>query len=304
VNAKRCIAALAANLLLVSSLAANVRLEGEPFVPSAPLRWGATNAPPQKVILLRAGKKSFPESALTNLLSYTSFHSTDLAQSDDPGVVVFRSKQGKSVRILKVSQSEGLVSYTAPIDTDPHGVPSAERAVGLAFEFLSRLGVPTNEIANLRTGLDQTITTYDKKGGKEIGKEISRRGVAIERQFNGMRGLGYLTIGFGNDEKPMFVDLHWKRFQPDRELRCVTPDEILGRIKSGKSVVTPYVTPVSPVPPNPKLLTIVGITPRYDLEIMNGFAYPYAQIWIRAELDGGAKVDFAINCPIIVDDSL
>ncbi|EEF63391.1 hypothetical protein [Pedosphaera parvula] len=144
-------------------------------------------------------------------------------------------------RFLKLISGPGVISYCngRAEGTPVHGVLTFEEADRLAVDYVRQLGGDTNQlVAKPRPRIEGTTTSFDKKGGRQIGQVVNVRGLIIHRQVDSIQihGNDGLTIQFGNDAKVSSLELNWKNLRPQNRYKTASPDTIKSWIKAGRAV--------------------------------------------------------------------
>jgi hypothetical protein len=280
-------------------------LEGEPFKPSVPILWEATNAIPDSLPVYRV--VPIPSSVISNIMTASAFTPLNGVHSGDKSMLLFQDKKDRTymTRFLKIIAVQGWISYYdgRASGTPVNEVPSFEQAQRLALQYLNRLGADTNQILGTpRPFTEQTVTSFDKQGGKEIGKATSERGVILLRQADGIQILGSsFWIVFGNKSKPTTFEMGWPHLEMGERFKTATANQIVEWIKEGKGVI--------PTPGEDSSgaanwtgatkLTITKFTPVYAIaDEKQHVLTPLAELNVKAEVTG-RSIDFAIHCPMI-----
>ena len=288
----------------VPSLADGLRLEGETFRPTAEITWGATNVLPRALVVYKRTPLTFSQTVISNAMSVGSFTLLNKLPSEDKTTMRFQDKRDKieMTRFLEISATRGWVNYYdgRAEGKASKGVPTFEVAEKLAVDYLLRFGVNTNQIiARPWPRTQTTVTSFDKKGGRETDKSTNMRGVFLFRQIDGIEVAGNsFWIHFCQDAKPSMFELTWPNLEPVQHYGTATPAEIIRWLKAGRAVN-----------PNPDAMTIqdkplriTKIVPRYlgkvgisQMETL----HPYAQIEVVADFGKTNQAIFTLNCPII-----
>jgi hypothetical protein len=186
------------------------------------------------------------------------------------------------------------------------GVPRFEEADKRTLCYFILFGCDTNQIApKPKPHHESTFETFDKPGGHLIAKGVSRRYVCLFRQLDDVPITDdYFSIDFGNDAKPITLEMNWPPLQHVQRYKTATRDEILQFLKDGRSFY-----PVWPEPPKvtgAKAFTVKSIQYLYkrglDTEPQESLR-PYASLGMEADVDG-VVIKFCLYCPIITDKKL
>ena len=284
--------------------------DGTAFRPNASISWGVTSTLPKTFTAYRPIAEKVTQAVISNAMAIGSFKSINLVRSQDKNLIEFRDtpREQELTRFLKVTANRGWVRYyDRSAEKRPvHGIPSFEEADKQVLRYLSLLGCETNQVSlESRSHNEGTFESYDKPGGRLIAKGISSRSVCLFRQIDGMPVLGNsLSVDFGNDAKPIMLEMNWPPFQPAQQYRTATRDEILKFLKSGRAFypVWPEQSNVS----SAKVFTVKSIQPLYKRGLgtdPQGLLRPYASLGMEADV-GGKLVKFGLNCPIITDEKV
>jgi len=222
----------------------------------------------------------------------------------DKSALHFRDNRKNFTRSLTISPDQGLISYfdKSAEGTPVRRVPSAESLDGLALNYLIRLGGDTNQVLpKRRIPREGTTTSYDKPGGREISKEVYKRGATLDRQVEGIEDLGSsFLIDFGNDSKPSWFEFKWRNLQPKQRFPTPKPEQIVRWIKAGRAVIPPSALDPGPVAPvAPKSITITKVRLCYAGKSTGELVYPFAQLELVADVGNNSKLPFYLNCPVI-----
>jgi hypothetical protein len=282
--------------------------DGTPFNPNVPIKWGVTTPLPNSLTVYKRITERVSQAIVSNAMSIGSFKSINLMRSKDKGLIEFRDKQGPNdwTRFLKMSANSGWVKYYDKLtEAKPvHGVPNLAEAEKQTLHYFVILGGNTNELSpKPHPHGETTFETYDKPGGRLISKGVSRHWISLTRQIDGAPVIGNsLTVDFGNDARPITLDMNWPPFQPVQRYRAATRDEILQFLKSGRAFHP--VWPEQPDVSSAKAFTVRSIQYLYRTGLGTDpqeLLRPYASLGMEADVDGQA-VKFGLNCPIITDE--
>jgi hypothetical protein len=284
--------------------------DGTPFHPNVPINWGITLTIPEILTVYKLVNERVPQTMVSNAMVIGSFKSRNLVRSQDKGLIEFRDTPKKEdlTRFLKMSANRGWVKYNDNrAEVKPvHGVPSFEEADERTLRYFILFGGNTNQIApKPRPHHESTFESYDKPGGRLIAKGVSRRYVCLFRQLDGVPIIDdYFSVDFGNDAKPITLEMNWPPLQPVQHCKTATRDEILQFLKSGKTFY-----PVWPEQPNvssAKAFIVKSIQYLYKRGLgvhPQELLRPYASLGMEAEIDG-KPVKLGLNCPIITDEKV
>jgi hypothetical protein len=284
--------------------------DGKPFHPSAPITWNVTSTLPRSLIVYRPMTEKVSHIVVSNAMYIGSFKSINLIRSKDKSIIEFRDtrKVEDSTRFVKLSATAGWVKYndncaqTKPV----HGVPSFAEAEKRALEYFLLLGGNTNQLSPKPWPHNEgTFETYDKPGGRLISKGVDSREVSLFRQIDGIPVLGNsFSVEFGNDAKPIMLDMNWPPFEPVKQYEIATRNEILEFLKSGRAFYP--VWPEQPEVSSAKAFTVRSIQYLYQ----RGFGAnpqellrPYVSLGMEADV-GGKIIKFGLKCPIIADEKV
>jgi hypothetical protein len=281
--------------------------DGVPFKPRVPVVWSFTNKLPERLTTYRIADVKLAQSAISNAAAIGGFTPLNLIKSKDNSLIEFSDKRGEHdfTKFLKMSARQGWVKYYDGLasKTPAHAVPSLEEAERLALRCFVQLGGGTNETPPFPWPHNEsTITTYDKPGGREIGKYINSRSIRASRQIDGIPIMGNdFTITFGNDAKPSMIDMNWTPLKPMQSFRVATTEELLTLIKDGKSFVQVFPLPSEDIT-IANSYTVKNVLPLYaELSNQGGrWMKPYGSLLVEANMNG-RLVEFVINCPIVAD---
>jgi hypothetical protein len=288
------------SFIYLSSLADLFRPEAEHFHPNVPIVWAVTNKLPSHVEVYETVQTNFSNAALSNAMAMGSFKPIDIS-SQSKDLIIFESRKNTVlVRCLKISQPQGSVDYfkSQTNYASIHGVPSFDETKRLALEYLRLFGGDTNQVSlkpSSRT--EQTVSSYDKRGGTMTNKAVSARGIILSRSLNGIDCSDSLFIEFGNDATVIMLKLNWRYLKPHELIKTPGKNEILNMLKAGKAAVLPNVNG-DDVPADARSFRIVEATPVYRLQNAKDVVYPFTDFEVIAESKTNAA-SFYIECPLV-----
>ena len=307
-----CLVTLAINLAHVfAAVAIDLKdgpFDGTPFSPNVPIKWGVTTSLTENLAVYRTVTERVPQVVVSNAMAIGSFKSRNLIRSQDKNMIEFRDAPKKEdlTRFLRMSVNRGWVRYNdnRAEQRPTHGVPTFEEADELTLRYFMLLGCNTNQIApKPRPHRESTFETYDKPGGRLIAKGVSRRYVCLFRQLDGIPITDdYFSVDFGNDAKPISLEMNWSPLQPVQRYRTATRDEILQFLRSGRAFYP--VWPEQPQVSGAKTITVRSIQCLYKRGLgadQQELLRPYASLGMEADI-GGKPVKFGLHCPIIADE--
>jgi hypothetical protein len=308
---KLCAFAIAFLLVSASALCSPAGLyqpEGNFFQPKAPIAWAATNSLPKSLTVYKISSPAFSQQELSNAMSVGSFSSLNrIHAADGPDFMLFQDHRDKMemTRYLKISPIKGWMNYydARALGKPIKGVPSFDQVEALATNYLSRFGGDLGQLAPKPwTRSEQTVTSYDKKGGEATNKIVSMRGIFLFRQVDGIpETSSSFWIDFGNDAKPSTFELNWKTLKPVEQRNVVNTDEILSRIKQGKAVrpVLIYGETGNEDVSSATKFTITKIIPYLgSARDQKDLVCPFGKVEITAEV-GKTNIPFQLDCPIL-----
>jgi hypothetical protein len=282
--------------------------DGTPFHLNVPINWGVTATLHESFTVYKIVTERVPQAVVSNAMVVGSFKSRNLIRSQDKNLIEFRDAPKKEdlTRFLRMSANRGWVKYNdnRAEERPVRGVPSFEEADERTLRYLILFGCNTNQIApKPRPHHESAFETYDKPGGRLIAKGVSRRYVCLFRQLDGIPITDdYFSVDFGNDAKPIALEMNWPPLQPVQRYRTATRDEILQFLKSGRAFYP--VWPEQPEVSSAKAVTIRSIQYLYKRAtgaVKQELLRPYASLGMEANVDG-KLVKFGLNCPIITDE--
>jgi len=239
-----------------------------------------------------------------------SFKPINRIKANGSGLLEFRDTPRKedSTRILQVSTNAGWIRYydSRAEMRPPHAVPSPAEAERKALAYFVMFGGRTNELQpNAWKHLENKYEAFGKTGSNLLHKGVSRHYVETLRELEHIPLIGSaFSIHFGSDSKPINLEFNWPPVSPVARCKCLTANELLQCLKSGKAFY-----PMWPEPPQVsgarayKVKSIqylyrtgLGTDPEQPLR-------PYASLGMEADVNG-KSVDFCLYCPIITDERL
>jgi len=291
----------------VVAVADSLRLAGEPFQSTAPIKWIATNALPERLPVYKTVAQNFSEAVISNAMAIGSFQALNRVPSADKGLLHFADKRENMSRFLRIIPSQGWIRYHDMKAEGPpvHGVPSFEELEKLALSYVARLGADVSQLASKpRPRSETTMTSFDKKGGQQTNKVVSARYITMFRQIDGIDLSGKcFSIEVGNNARVVDLELSWRRFESVGSYKTLSGEKIVDCIRNGKAVIPPGVI----APPTPEALLITRVTPWY-VGTLSGVAqntiYPVANLEMIATTGAGTNFTFTAQCPIIDDESV
>ena len=174
----------------------------EVFHSNAKIVWAVTNTLPDRFAIYQ--KVNLSNVVLSNVMAITSFKPVDIASSGHDETVFEQRQNTKLVRCLKISAVENSIDYfdTPTNYSSVENVPMFDDMVKQAENYLLLLGGNTNEIAHTKQPrTEETVSTFDKKGGKVISKNVYSRGVTFNRQIDGIQVEDYFFVELGSNAK-------------------------------------------------------------------------------------------------------
>ena len=308
----------------LSAFAAGPALDGPPFLAQEiGVEWRApTNRWPSTIWVHKTVPQNFSPSAVSNLMTLGGFTKKD--QTHIEGQPPFKDKRLKyfankrRTRHLGIFPPLGYLYYRDDEATligreRAKGVPTEAEAVGLALQYLERLGIQRSELVHKEDGsgiyVARTVDTrgwFDETNQEQV-KEVIRRGVSFVRQVDGisLTGLGTdggLNIAFTVGGKVASLQLIWRNFQRHELHKACSPAQMVERIKQGQAKVHPF---HSGRLSGARVLTINKATPVYlgaDGETSKELMFPFASLEGEMEFDDGRKVPIALKCPMLIGE--
>jgi len=298
---------------VINSPAQSLRLEGESFQPPTnfPIVWKATNDLPSGLWIYKVMPEAFSAAVVSNAMRIGHFEMKDVSRTsgeqsplkDKHLIYCYNRNEYGKPRFLYIAPTIGAMEYGSQRDykATVEGVPTTEETERLARDVLFQLGIDRSLLGEkVRKGYDETSTKVDPKTHQLTGPpQVVVRGISFERRIDGipLSEAWCFLIHFGSHGRIEDFKLRWRNFLPSESHRTLTPTEIIGMIKSGRSVFPPQVGASEFDVSRSKALTVVKITPRY----FNGsgkewidFIYPYADLEMAA-----GTVTFHLHCPIL-----
>ena len=289
-----------------------LQLEGEPYQPNAPIIWSATNQLPADMAVYKIEPQRLSKDAISNALAIASFKPITMRPSPDKETMHWQEGREVLSRSLDIMPSVGLIKYynrnaLSDLKHPATGVPTFEEVERLALLHAQKLGADTNELAVKSESLTEGKNTFlDKRGGKEIRKEVYMRGVMFPRQLEGIRflgagGRGGFSIEFGNNAHISSFELNWLHFKLQKRFKTASRERIIAWITEGRAVKPYEGEETGPA----KRIAITKIVPLYLGETGNtqqDLMYPFAELEMVAETETN-KTTFHLRCPIIDADS-
>lgn len=234
-------------------------LQGFAFQPkNLEIIWEApTNQLPEKLWTYKVASQVFSPAVVSNAMAIGGFTEKDLRRfrvreypynhremrrytdAEETSYLVIFPPHGW----LEYYTSEAIAIGRTPVE----GVPSEDEVQKQALEILAALGINKSELATkpgtneLRSyRLVETSTRYPRDG-REPEKRTTARGLKLVRKIgdfdiHGTGSTGGFTILFGNNAKIASMSLVWRNLIKDREVKTVTPSDIIARIKQGDFV--------------------------------------------------------------------
>jgi hypothetical protein len=286
----------------------NGPFDGSPFRPTVPVTWAANSPTPEGFAVFKIPAVKAPQSIISNAMTIGTFKPINLVKSKENGVIEFRDRPGEDdwTRFLKMSASQGWVKYYDKLagGRPARGVPGFEEIQKQALRLFVLLGGDTNQLPPKPWPHNEsTFQTYDKPGGNLISKGVSRRSICLFRQVDGIPVMGNsLSVDFGNDAKPITLEMNWPPLNPVQRFRVATKDEMLALIKSGKAFIQVFPPPPEDISPA-KSYKVKNVVPLYAELSSEGerLMKPYGSLLVEADVNGRA-VEFVVNCPILTDE--
>jgi hypothetical protein len=287
----------------------NGPFDGSPFQPTVPVIWGASNPVPEHLAVYRIATVKVSQGILSNAMVIGSFKPINLIKSKGKNIIEFRDKPSLEdlTRFLKLSAEQGWIKYNdnRAGGIPPHGVPSFDEIEKQALRYFVLLGGETNQLAPQPWPHNEsTFETYDKPGGKLIGKGVSRRSICLFRQIDGIPVMGNsLSVDFGNDARPSMLDMTWPPLNPVQRFRVATKHEMLTFVRSGKAFIQVFPPPDEDIT-SAKSYKVKNLIPLYAELTSDGkrLLQPYASLLVEADMNG-RPVDFVVNCPIVAENA-
>ena len=299
----------------VPSFADSIRLQGEQFKPSVPIKWAATDKLPNSLTIYKVIAANFSQAVISNAMALGSLKTVNLLNPPhETGTIEFRDKreQGAANHVLRLSGHADWIEYNYNhMDEklgDVHGVPTIDEAQTLILKYFISLGGDTNEIMPKPWQHGDTTLTQLNRSMQPTNKVVSARCVYIHRHLGGVQVIGnYMWVDFGNDAKPQSLHMKWTSLQPHRTQKTASENQILEWLKAGKGV-RPEVLQVGPPADitGAKSFTIKRASPVYGNETESdppGFLRPFVELVIETDT-GTNKADFVVDCPILADEVL
>jgi hypothetical protein len=278
------------------------------------VRWNTpTNALPRTVWVYHLLPRKFPPEAVSNLIALCGFTEKDkkISNADE---VVYKNADNFPSKQLGFSLSHGsiyyvTVSHYGPINLAKE-VPVMSRMPELTTNFLSKFGVSISEIEKNTNGAPnfhffEPRREYFVKG--KIITDIEFRAVDFRRSVDGGAFLGAGTGGdgqieFGEQSKPVKIDLSWRNLERYKSYPVVTPETIMKRIREGKAVQLPIPDNLGVIDwQSVKSLTVRKAQLCYyagDRFAPSDWLMPLVSLWTTVDT-GHENVDVEIDCPII-----
>jgi len=278
------------------------------------VRWEApTNALPRTVWIYRLLPRKLSSEAISNLTVLCGFTESDRKISNADEVVYKNADQFPSKQ-LEISSSHGSIFYVTVIHYGPTNlakdVPKMSQLPELTTNFLSMLGIDLSEIEKSTNGVPnfhfwEPLTKYYVNHSSITN--ITFRAVGFRRSVNGGGFLGAGTGGdgqveFGEQGKPVKIDLSWRSLERYKSYPAATTETLIKRIREGGAVQCP-------IPDNfgvidwqtVKSLTVWKAQLCYyagDRFNPSDWAMPLVSLWTTVDT-GHGNVDMEIDCPII-----
>jgi hypothetical protein len=235
-------------------------------------------------------------------MSLASFKPVDIV-SQNTNLIVFEGRLNNVlVRSLKISPTQGTIEYfeTQTNYSTIHGVPSSDKTVNLAFNYLFMLSGDTNQVTPKAKAIREgTVETYNKPNGDMLSNKMYSRGTTLYRQLDGIQEKGsFMQIDFGNDAKVNYLSLHWRLLLPFKLCKTATADEIVGFINNGRSLIYLDPTGKNAAPVRAKTLTITKATPVYRTRNAPDFVLAFSDLEVVADIGTTNEESFYVCCPI------
>jgi hypothetical protein len=286
----------------------NGPFDGSPFRPTAPITWTASTPVPKALAVYKIATAKLPQAIISNAMTIGSFRPINLTKSQDKNQIEFRDKPGREdvTRFLKLTSTQGWAEYYDRLagGSPSHGVPTFEEAQKLTLRYFVLLGGNTNELPSRPwPHRESTSKTYDKPGGRLINQGVSMRSICLFRQIDGIGIIGNsLSADFGNDAKPITLEMNWPPLNLVERFRTASKAEILALLKSGKSFVQAWPPPDEDVT-HAKSFKVKNVIPLYGEFSSAGERWikPYGSLLMEADMNGRA-VELVVNCPIATDE--
>jgi hypothetical protein len=296
-------------------IADSVRLQGEPFKPSVPIKWAASDKLPNSLTIYKVIADKFSQSVSSNAMALGSLKTVNLINPPhEKGTIEFRDKreQGAANHVLRLSGHADWIEYNYNhMDEKPgvvHGVPTVDDAEALALKYFISLGGNTNELTPKPWQHSDTTLTQLNASMQPTNKVLSARCIYLSRQIGGIDVVGnYMWADFGNDAKLHSLHMKWTPLQSYRVQNTAGQDQLLEWLKDGKGV-RPEVFQVEPAADitGAKSFTIKRAFPIYGKGSESdppGLLRPFLELLIEADT-GTNKADFLVDCPILADEVL
>jgi hypothetical protein len=227
-----------------SATASNIKIKWSKSVQSWPkLLW-----------IYKVIPQDFSELVISNLLNIGSFSAKDRKSvtdfTDTKDEVFFYGDLDGSARHLAICPALGFIEYhdgKAKSYSQLQkviGVPNEKEATDLGLKYLELLGIDSSELSR-KTGTNglnihwerQTIE-YDDPTNKLTVTQTNAYGVFFLRSVNGIDVTGIGLNGgaymcFGNDGKPVNLQVSWRKLQPYSQAASFSRNQISKRIKGG-----------------------------------------------------------------------
>jgi hypothetical protein len=310
----RCCAALALlTATCMPSLAGQIPLVGEPFVPgNTPIEWHATNAH-KALWIYRVIPQNFSSAVVSNAMVAGSFRTLDLVKTGDKKLIRFQDHKRDEVvtRHLEIAPAAGHITYNDSADppevaASTQGVPTPVEAERLGLDLLFRLGIDRTQLASGPRPTGSMGISKVAATGEEQFIGIQARHICFIRQIDGIsftgNGLsGGFWVDFGSSGRIRQYELVWRNVVP-QELRATASDaQVLAFVRQGQAVHSPDV-----VVRTAKKFTIKSLAPKYlgaPGDQPQDLIYPIASMVVEAELLTN-NLDFELTCPIFPQKSI
>ncbi len=234
-------------------------------------------------------------------------------QADGPDFMLFQDHRDKAemTRFLKISPVKGWMNYydASAIGKPISGIPSFAEVETLATNYLLRLGGDPHQLTPKPwTRSEQTVTSYNKKGGVATNQVVSMRGIFLFRQVDGIaEASSSFWVNFGNDGKPSTFELNWKTIKPLEQRNLASTDKILSWIRGGKATrpVLIYGETGNEDVSSATKFSITKIIPCLgSVKGAKDVLCPFGEVGIVAEFGNSNTVPFVLTCPILTTNLL
>ena len=293
---------------------------GKPIRPTnASIIWTAmTNDLPRALSFYHAQKSQIPPSTISNLLVIGGFSGKDRKEERGSSISYSSPDEKKS---LWINTEWSFVDYTdrkADNIKMTEGVPDKTRAVELATNYLSRLGIETEQLAK-RTGSTE-LKTYFNEGEATLFKgpgqpayatNLHMRGVIFMRALDGVEffggsARGGCTVEFGHHANVSKILIAWRNLQKGKTYSVAGPEQLSKWIKEGKAVWQRDAESPPIEWSSINTITIKSVTPYYftdsygEVAKPQNIAFPFFELEALVS-EGSTNVTVRLHCPACVE---